>query len=71
MHLQINRCNFRLIDVLLPLIVEVLWVSPKAILVLAPKSANLTVPVSTKTLPPLMSLICCITLYRIRDISRC
>jgi hypothetical protein len=40
----------------LPLMVEVLCVSPKAILVEAPKSASLTVPVSTNTLPPFMSL---------------
>jgi hypothetical protein len=40
----------------LPFIVEVLCVSPKAILVEAPKSASLTVPVSTNTLPPFMSL---------------
>jgi hypothetical protein len=36
--------------------VDVLWVSPKAILVLAPKSASFTVPVSTSTFPPFISL---------------
>ena len=35
---------------------DVLCVSPKAILVLAPKSASFTVPVSTSTFPPLISL---------------